>query len=120
MLKELKNPRQHKNELSRRWFSCENMDLIVWFDEHQEIAGFQLAYNKHHSEHALTWEKQNSFRHHKVDDGEGRPGKHKGTPILVPDGKFDSRIIAEKFKENSRSIDQDISDFVYKKLLSFK
>ena len=119
MLQEIRNPRQIKDELPRRWFSDDKMDLIVWIDETKEIAGFQLTYDKPHSEHALTWKSNGVFRHNRVDDGEGRPGKYKGTPLLIPDGMFDANIIANKFIGNSGDIDQQISQFVYEKLLTF-
>ncbi len=119
MLREIKNTRQIEGELPRRWFNDKEMDLIVWIDENREIAGFQLTYDKHHFEHALTWTRDNGFSHKQVDDGEGRPGKYKATPLLMPDGKFDAQTTASKFLKNSCEIDQHISRFVHDKLLSF-
>ncbi len=116
MLREIKNARQIKDELPRRWFNDDEMDLIVWIDESKEIAGFQLSYDKPHSEHALTWKRDVGFCHNRVDDGEGRPGRYKGTPLLIPDGTFDPNLIASRFLENSADIDQQISQFVYEKL----
>ncbi len=118
MLQEIRNPRQIENELRRRWFNDARMDLIVWLDDTNEIAGFQLAYDKPHFEHALTWKRDIGFRHNRVDDGEGRPGRYKGTPLLIPDGKFDANVIATQFVENSGNIDSNISLFVHDKLLS--
>ena len=55
MLVEIKNTKQRENECLRRWFNCSTMDLIVWFDEKENIFEFQLSYNKPHNEHALNW-----------------------------------------------------------------
>ena len=119
MLREIKNPRQIEGELFRRWFHDDNMDLIVWLDESKVFVGFQLTYDKPYSEHALTWMKDRGFCHNRVDDGENRPGRHKGTPLLVPDGMFDLEALATRFLENSGGIDTQVSQNVYEKLLTY-
>ncbi len=107
------------NDLSRRWFADDVMDLFVWINAKGIITRFQLCYNKNYSEHALTWKEEIGFQHNKVDDGEGRTGRHKGTPILVQDGQFDSDSIAQQFKINPKTIDTKIHEFIFEKLLSF-
>ena len=116
MLKEITKTRRAKDELPRRWFADESMDLIVWYGKRNKIAGFQLCYDKPHAEHALTWWQDVGYAHNRIDDGDGRPGSHKGTPILVADGQFNLEEIAEKFRAASVSIDEKIAVFVYKKL----
>jgi len=54
-----------------------------------------------------------------VDDGENRPGRHKATPILLPDGAFPVQKISRLFLENSRDIDQSFVKFIYRKLLEY-
>jgi hypothetical protein len=95
------------------------MDLVVWLCDDNSIAGFQLPYDQTRSEHALTWKYRSGFRHDSVDDGEGRPGKYKATPILTPDGIFPAPVIAERFKQRATGIDEAISNFVHTKLLEF-
>lgn len=102
--------------MPRRWFSDDAMDLIVWLDENDNIAAFQLCYDKPFAEHALSWRKDSGFMHNRVDDGEGRPGSHKGTPILVPDGGFNLKAIAEKFRQLAQDIDSRTAEFVIQKL----
>ena len=80
MLKEYLQVRQIEGESKRRWFSDDYFDLIVWFDEQDEITGFQLCYDIHHVQRAVTWQKDSGFSHHKIDDGENRPGKAKASP----------------------------------------
>lgn len=116
MLQEIKKPRQIKDEMPRRWFSDDAMDLIVWFDDDNTIAAFQLCYDKPFAEHALSWRRDAGFTHNRVDDGEGKPGSHKGTPILVPDGEFNLQAIAEKFREHAREIDSATAEFIIQKL----
>jgi len=117
MLREFRNVRQIEGESKRRWFSDEYFDLIVWLDEKEDIVGFQLCYDIFKSQHALTWRKESGFTHHRVDDGESRPGKPKASPVLVPDGYFESKAIAEKFKHASTTIEARIATFIYEQLL---
>ena len=116
MLREINNPRQIKDEMPRRWFSDDAMDLIVWLDENDNIAAFQLCYDKPFAEHALSWAKDSGFMHNRVDDGEGRPDSHNSTPILVPDGEVNLKTIAEKFRKLAMDIDSGTADFVIQKL----
>jgi hypothetical protein len=119
MLREIRNTRQVPSEHPRRWFTDEDMDLVVWLGDDDSIVGFQLAYDQIRSEHALTWKYQSGFQHDSVDNGEGRPGKYKATPILIPDGEFSAPVIAERFKERATDIDEVVSGFVYAKLLEY-
>lgn len=119
MLKEYTHVRQIPGESARRWFSDEYFDLIVWFDDQDEIVGFQLCYDIHKTHRALTWQEHKGFTHHKIDDGENRPGKVKASPVLVPDGIFDAAVIARRFRGASQNIDAKVADFVYKILQTY-
>jgi hypothetical protein len=119
MLKELKNVSQIPGEPQRRWFADDFFDLIVWYDDQYDVSGFQLCYNKEMDERALTWKRQSSYTHHRVEDGEAKP-QRKATPILVADGKFDYKVIADRFIEESKEIDQVVSEFVLEKIRRYK
>lgn len=119
MLKENKRVRQIKGEAKRRWFSDEYFDLIVWFDNDDNIVGFQLCYDISHTHRALTWRQETGYSHHRVDDGESRPGKIKATPILVADGVFEYDKIAAKFKKESRQLEKDMATFIYEKIMQY-
>lgn len=117
MLEEHTNVRQFEGEPRRRWFANDYFDLIVWFDESDEIVGFQVCYDKSRRERALTWFKHTGYMHHRVDDGEHTTDIiRKATPILVSDGSFDHEQIASLFKEQSTEIERKISKFVYEKV----
>lgn len=88
------------------------MDLTVWLDKQDAVAGFELCYDKGRNERSLRWKREEDFVHERVDDGEGRPGRYKATPVLVPDGQFDAKKISRQFEENSRDIDRFIASFV--------
>ncbi len=119
MFKEYKHVRQIEGEAKRRWFTDQYFDLIVWFDDEENIIGFQLCYDISQKHRALTWRQGKGFSHHKVDDGENRPGKMKASPILVSDGVFDYAKIAESFRKKSLEIDEDVSRFVYNKIMEY-
>ena len=96
-----------------------DMDLTVWMDKAAAISGFELCYNKERDERAVRWLRNAGFVHERVDDGEGSPGRFKGTPILVPDGLFPVQAVAERFRGESSRIDRTIAVFVYEKLLEY-
>jgi len=120
MLEEVLNVRQIDGEPRRRWFSDDYFDLIVWFDDDEKILGFQLSYGRFKGEHALIWHRESGYGHYRVDDGEGRPGKPKASPVLLPDGNFDSKGIAGIFKRESSKIDPLIATLVAEKILGAK
>ena len=39
---------------SRKWFSDDYFDLIVWIDLNGAVSGFQLRYDKYKKERTLT------------------------------------------------------------------
>ncbi len=116
MLCEIRNVKQHSGEPRRQWFVDDYFDLIVWFNKNREIIGFQLCYDKVKNQHALTWNSGFGYIHNRVDDGEQKPGKHKSSPVLVTDGKFDYEHIAEIFKRESGNLDESLAEFIYHKL----
>lgn len=119
MLREMKNVAQKEDGVFRRWFTDENIELIVWHDAgSREITGFQLCYDIQTNEHAFTWEKPGIFSHNKIDDRRGPMG-HPATPVLVADGVFPfSRIIGD-FTRNSAPIDEAIARLVIDKITEY-
>jgi hypothetical protein len=119
MLNEIANTRQIPGEGRRRWFSDRYFDLIVWYDrEGAAVAGFQLCYDKEREERALTWRRDTGYDHKRVDDGD-ITGRIKMTPVLIPDGIFDYKAIAERFHRESETIDPQIRELVYTRLTNY-
>ena len=105
----------------RRLFTDDYFDLFLWYNSRGgKIIGFQLCYDKDGSYRALTWEPERGFNHTKVDEGDSRPGKRKGSPILVADGIFNKDRIAYRFRVASRHMDRSLADMVYRKLKEYK
>ena len=86
MLRELKQSKFPDRRKIRRWFTSDKLELILWCDLDDGINEFQLLYKSGLEDKAFTWNEQDGFSHHNVDDGEERPGKPKMSPILVADG----------------------------------
>ena len=117
-MKEHAGVRQIPGERRRRWFFSDRFDLIVWLDDDGSLAGFELCYDKHQVERSLSWRSSGGFAHMAVDDGEERPGKHKGSPVLVPDGHFDARRVQADFILAATALPEDIVSGVTKALMS--
>jgi hypothetical protein len=116
VLTEFANVTQRRGEPRRRWFRSPDEDLIVWYDGDGSLWGFQLCYDRNNRERALTWTKDKGYSHLKVDDGEVEPLTAKRTPILVPDGVFDSKSALERFLAISKSVPEDVVRLVVEKL----
>lgn len=120
MLREWRDVRQIEGEGFRRWFSDQDLDLIVWFDgpSQRSIVGFQLCYDKRRRERALTWKRDQGFSHNRIDDGEIPLGT-KRTPILVADGTFARDKVKRLFADSAVQIEKRIVDFVGETLDTF-
>lgn len=119
MFTEIKNVRQIKGEPKRRWFSDEDLELIVWLGRGNSIIGFQLCYEINGKPKALTWQAHDGFLHSGIDDGESRPGYYKATPILIPDGTFDKESIGRRFAASGGNLPDGIADFVVGKIMEY-
>lgn len=116
MLREIKNVRKIPDEPMRRWFTDEEMDLMVWYSE-GEIISFQLCYNKQSAEKAVSWAVGNELVHESVDSGESRYGHYKATPILISHRSYDLEAIRAGFFKNSAKLsDVNLRNLVLKYL----
>jgi len=115
-LREIVQVRQVSGEAPRRWFTSDEFDLYVWCGASGKVNAFQLYYDKPRSEHALVWKRDARSGHFAVDDGEGRPFRHKGSPILVADGHFDVARVADRLAKAGGQVPRDILDFILARL----
>ena len=115
-LREIAHTRQIAGEPRRRWFTSNELDLIVWLNDDEQPVGFQLCYDKLTGERALTWREGRGFDHSAVDDGEGSPTRHKATPILVADGVFQRSRVSAQFERSSEDVPNGIRRYVIERL----
>lgn len=118
MLRELRNVQQVPGEPRRRWFFCQDLDLVAWEDEDGSILGFQLAYDKHRNEHSISWRRDRGFSHYVVDDGEQMAGVN-DTPFLHANGLFKRDRVLDLFLSLSPEVPGDIVAFVTARLREF-
>lgn len=95
----------------RRWFSDEEMDLIVWLAEDGALEGFELCYGKSRHEHAFEWRRGGTLRHYAVDGGESTPLRN-DTPVLLADGKGDRERVLKDFQARAAKLEGGIVDAV--------
>jgi hypothetical protein len=120
MLMELKNTNQNPGDLFRRWFHDDYFDLIVWLNPDGSAHGFQLCYDKTGDERSLTWRSSGTYSHNGIDDGEGRPFRHKSAPIAVPDGVFNASDVAKRFLKESEALPEDIRSLVLEAIRQYQ
>ena len=94
MLSEIEKVRQVAGEDFRRWFTDENMDLIVWYDDSStgRITGFQLCFDKKSVQRCLTWQK--------------RPDSEGG--MLSSDGRYSRRRVLRLFDAASSTLPEEL------------
>ena len=115
---EFKGTQQIAGERRRRWFSSTDMDLIVWYDEDDSIAGFELYYDKNIREHVFIWRADRGSAHLAVDDGEQKPVlDYKEAPILIPDGQIDPNRIRALFEGSCENLPAEVVALVRRKLV---
>ena len=116
ILTEVENARQRAGEPRRRWFTSDDLDLIVWSDEDGRPIGFQFCYGRPRFEHALTWSAERGYWHAAVDDGESVGLGYKASPVLVPDGPLDVRALERLLQAAGRGVPAGIVAFVADRL----
>ena len=113
-LNEVRQVYQRPGEDWRRWFASVSSDLFVWSDD-KGISAFEFCYDKQRDEHALRWRRDARARHLCVDDGECA-GRHKMSPLVMPNGDFDPEFVAGLFELVAADIDPPVYRFVRSKL----
>jgi hypothetical protein len=116
-LLEVKATRQIRGEPRRRWFNSPEMDLYVWYDDADEMLGFQLCYGKFGIEKALTWFRPGAYSHMRVLGGGA--DQDYGTPLLVPDGTFEPEVVRDVFACEAKDVPSEIVAFVADRLAAF-
>jgi hypothetical protein len=102
-------------DMDRRCISDDYFDLFVWYQPDGQIHGFQLCYDKHRRERALTWTRDRGFLHAGIDTGEGSPNANR-TPILVDGGDFPAHEVRGQFVARSVLLSDEIRDLVLVRL----
>lgn len=113
MLKEISDLTQTSDDLKRRWFSDETLDMYVWYDNSNEISEFQISYNKQSDEQVLTWNNKSGLSHHGVDSGSTDPKKMKSSPILTEESRHNIELVRKLFMESGKKLEHDLYEYVF-------
>lgn len=120
MLREFKKVSQPRETPGyRRWFSDEDMELIVWYSPAGAIRGFQLCYDRNGRERAFTWHVEAGMVHTAVDEGEDSPLRN-DAPILLPDGVPRTDRVLADFKARAGGLEPVLVDLVTERLEAFR
>ena len=114
VLREVKTVRQVPNEGFRRWFSSDDVELIVWYEDRQgPPTAFQLCYDIHRlSERALTWTPARGFVHSWVLGVVGAKLAYKAAPIHTGSPPLDLHHVRDLFGQAAGELPAEIADFV--------
>jgi hypothetical protein len=119
MLHEISPIRQSNHSEIKRWLSCADMDLFVWFCDGIPLR-FQLAFNKRSKEQVISWEMQQGFSLYDVDSGEAVPHRYKKTPLLLQTSvQKNITVIVGKFLLASERIDSELAEFIVARLMEY-
>ena len=99
-----------------RWFTDEEIDLYVWFEQ-ETIIAFQICYDKTKAEHALTWKLTDGFSHTLVDTDEDSPGRNM-SPVLLDTTPKNVAPLLEALESRTCQIPEEIASFIFAKLQS--
>ncbi len=114
MLREVERVLQETKGAKKRWFTDDVIDLFVWQNGSGRVLSLQFCYDKRHKERSLTWSGESGYGHHGVDDGENKLGRIKASPILVPDGIFETEAVADLFASRAADMEPSLRAFVEK------
>jgi hypothetical protein len=114
MLREIRNVKQDKPGLTRRWFQSDYFDLFTWQEASGAFTGFQLCYDVEHDERAFAWNAQHGFFHDGVDHVESPQSQ--AAAILVPDGRLDSGSVVPRFTREAQEMAADVRELVLAKI----
>lgn len=121
-LREFKRTRQVPGEGPRRWWHCNDMDLIVWFatGRKRQPEGFQLTSGPPHKQRSLIWKSERVLIKERIDAGEDRDARPKGAPISVSDGDTNPALMLRSFDARAANVEPDIRTLVRRALEEYQ
>lgn len=116
MLKEITDLTQTSDDLHRRWFADENLNLYIWQDASHAITQFQISYQLNDDDLVLTWNDNTGLSSHQVDSGSDDPARAKASPVLVKSSKANIDYVRKLFEESGQKLEHDLYEFIFRKL----
>ncbi len=119
MLREIGNIKQDPGQFFRRWFNDEVLDLFIWYDADERIAGFQLCFDKDGGrERALTYTEENGYTLNEVHaDGSAWD---MSSPVLSAAGaEFPRGRLLAQLAERGEALDRRVREYLTGKLEAY-
>lgn len=116
-LGEIINVRQRENEGFRRWFVNKYFEIILWYEKKDgDLYGFQFCFSRNKNEKAYTWTKDYQSSHKVTGSFIEQGYSNLSTAILQGDGGSIPEEVINKYKEESKNIDEDINILIVTKI----
>jgi len=118
-LYEISNIRQSNRSLNKRWFTCREMNLVVWFRRNMPI-NFQLSFKKQGQEQTISWDIQRGF-HLYLEESPKIGGNRLQKRLLLVNtcSQNDLATIRRDFLLACENIEVGMTDFIYARLMEY-
>lgn len=117
-MREIQGVRQDNPSLKRRWYQDDFFDLYTWHSTAGALVSFQLCYDVHGRERALSWHRQRGFSHNRIDSGEAA-NEYPMTPILVAEARFPHRLVRQRFNRHGATLDAPTRTIILDKMREY-
>ena len=117
MFIEIKKIRQNRNEGYRRWFTSDDMDLFVWYDDKCRVSSFQISSRDGAGEYLVNWSENNGLTYSRVIEPEPGALRYKGSNLLVTRKRFKLKSIFDKFLTYSKKVNTELVRFIVNTLV---
>ena len=117
MLIEIKNIEQDHSGVFRRWFTCDNMDLFVWYNEECQVDSFQLTFSDLNGEYLVNWSADAGFQYAYPSRDNIEHVTHKASILVQPGRRFSLKRVFDKFISQSRIVNRELVRFISNRLI---
>ena len=108
MLREITDIKQNDEEGFRRWFTSDDMDLFVWYNDDCRVTSFQLCQD----EYLISWSIKKGMSFSKNINDSAGPLNYKGSTVLRPIRPFSLKRVFDSFVSRSRRINRELVRFI--------
>lgn len=115
MLKEITNLNQTSDNLNRRWFSGEGLDLYLWQDTNGAVTQFQFSYNKP-DERVVLWTRKDGLSRHSVISENTSPYHMDASAVFGAPSDWPLQEARDLFIRHAQHLEHAVYEFILDKL----
>jgi len=105
--------------INRRLFSDEEMDLYLWYDQQMKLIGFELIHNLKRHSLSFKWRVGQSSTYSRINSGDTKPGRE-GFDFFVTENDFPYTKWVQMFSKRSHNVDSEITELILLKMSEHK